>query len=251
MKRPPFETIALVLQGGGALGAYQAGVYEGLHEAGIEPDWAAGISIGAINAALIAGNPRERRIERLHAFWETVTAPALLPATPAGWSDWVERTMPAARTAIGYVEATRALLEGQRGFFVPRVPPPLGTSGAPPERLSWYDTAPLRATLERLVDFDRINHPGSARLTVSAVDVASGNFDLFDSRVGPWAGRIDARHVMASGALPPGFAAVPIDGRYYWDGGLVSNTPLSAVSRRGSASSTADSGVFDTRPPSQ
>jgi NTE family protein len=97
VKRPPFETIALVLQGGGALGAYQAGVYEGLHEAGIEPDWAAGISIGAINAALIAGNPRERRVERLHAFWDTVTAPALLPATPTWWSDWVERTTPAAR----------------------------------------------------------------------------------------------------------------------------------------------------------
>ena len=230
MKRPPFETIALVLQGGGALGAYQAGVYEGLHEAGVEPDWAAGISIGAINAALIAGNPRERRIERLHAFWDTVTAPALLPATPTWWSDWVEGTLPAARTAVGYVEATRALLEGQRGFFVPRWPSPAFATEAPLATLSHYDTAPLRGTLERLVDFERINHPRNPmRLTLAAVHVGNGNDELFDSTKGRWAGRIGPEHVMASGALPPGFAAVEIDGEAYWDGGLVSNTPLATV----------------------
>jgi NTE family protein len=229
MKKLPYECVALVLQGGGALGAYQAGVFEGLIEAGIECDWIAGISIGAINAALIAGNARGDRVERLREFWTTVTAPPLWPATPPLWPTVGGAPSEHARGALGWFDATRALVEGQRGFFMPRVPPPVGPSGAPPERLSWYDTAPLRATLERLVDFDRINHHSAARLTVSAVDVANGNFELFDSRDGPWAGRIDARHIMASGALPPGFAAVPIDGRYYWDGGLVSNTPLSAV----------------------
>jgi NTE family protein len=229
MKQLPYECIALVLQGGGALGAYQAGVFEGLVEAGIECDWVAGISIGAINAALIVGNPPGHRVERLREFWSTVTAPPLLPATPPPWPHLGGASGEHARNALGWFDASRALLEGQRGFFVPRLPPPLGASGVPPDRLSWYDTAPLRATLERLVDFDRINHRSAARLTVSAVDVASGNFDLFDSREGPWAGRIDARHIMASGALPPGFAAVPIEGRYYWDGGLVSNTPLAAV----------------------
>jgi NTE family protein len=229
MKKLPYECVALVLQGGGALGAYQAGVFEGLVEAHIECDWVAGISIGAINAALIVGNPPGARVDRLHEFWSTVTAPPLWPATPPLWPHLGGAPGEHARNALGWFDASRALLEGQRGFFVPRVPPPLGASGVPPDRLSWYDTAPLRATLERLVDFDRINHRSAARLTVSAVDVASGNFDLFDNREGPWAGRIDVRHVMASGALPPGFAAVPIEGRYYWDGGLVSNTPLAAV----------------------
>jgi NTE family protein len=229
VKRPPFETIALVLQGGGALGAYQAGVFEGLAEAGIEPDWAAGISIGAINAALIAGNAPERRVERLRAFWETVTAPPLLPATAPWWSQAVERSGATARTAMNWFEASRALLEGQRGFFVPRVPSPALSVEAPLPALGFYDTAPLKATLERLVDFDRINHPGGLRLTVSAVDVESGNYELFDNRSGPWAGRIGPAHVMASGALPPGFAAVEIEGRFYWDGGLVSNTPLATV----------------------
>jgi NTE family protein len=230
VRRPPFETIALVLQGGGALGAYQAGVYEGLHEAGIEPDWAAGISIGAINAALIAGNARERRVERLREFWDTVTAPALLPATPRWWSDWIESSNPAARTALGWIEATRALFEGQRGFFVPRVPSPLFAAEAPLATLGHYDTAPLRSTLERLVDFDRINHAGATmRLTLAAVHVGNGNDELFDSAGGRWAGRIGPEHVMASGALPPGFAAVEIEGEAYWDGGLVSNTPLATV----------------------
>jgi NTE family protein len=229
VKRPPFHTIALVLQGGGALGAYQAGVFEGLAEAGIEPDWAAGISIGAINAALIAGNAPERRVERLRAFWDTVTAPPLLPATADWWSQAVERSGDVARTAMNWFEASRALLEGQRGFFVPRLPSPAFAAQAPLDALGFYDTAPLQATLERLVDFDRINHAQGMRLTLSAVDVESGNYELFDSRRGRWAGRVGARHIMASGALPPGFAAVEIEGRYYWDGGLVSNTPLATV----------------------
>ncbi len=229
MKKLPYERIALVLQGGGALGAYQAGVFEGLVEAGIECDWAAGISIGAINAALIAGNEPPRRVERLREFWNTVTAPPLLPATAPWWASAVEQGGEAARTALGWFEASRSLLEGQRGFFVPRVPSPAFSVQAAPTALSHYNTAPLAATLERLVDFDRINHDGGLRLTVSAVDVESGNFELFDNQRGEWAGRITAAHIMASGALPPGFATVQIEGRHYWDGGLVSNTPLSAV----------------------
>jgi NTE family protein len=225
----PYDCVALVLQGGGALGAYQAGVFEGLAEAGIEPHWVAGISIGAINAALIAGNPPELRVERLREFWQTVTAPPLLPATPQAWQAAAARGQPMARTALGWLEASRALFEGQRGFFTPRVPSPVFSLDAAPDALSHYDTAPLTATLERLVDFDRINAKGGMRLTVSAVNVHSGNYELFDSQRGPWAGRIAAVHILASGALPPGFAAVEIEGEYYWDGGLVSNTPLATV----------------------
>jgi NTE family protein len=227
--RLPFECVALVLQGGGALGAYQAGVFEGLQEAGIECDWAAGISIGAINAALIAGNQPARRVERLREFWNTVTAPPVLPATAPWWANAVEQGGEAARTALGWFEASRSVLEGQRGFFVPRVPSPAFSVQAAPTALSYYDTAPLAATLESLVDFDRINHDSAMRLTVSAVNIASGNFELFDNQRGEWAGRITAAHIVASGALPPGLAAVEIEGQYYWDGGLVSNTPLSAV----------------------
>jgi NTE family protein len=228
-KRLPYDCVALVLQGGGALGAYQAGVFEGLAEAGIECDWLAGISIGAINAALIAGNEPARRVERLREFWNTVTAPPVLPATAPWWAAAAELGGPAARTALGWFEASRAVLEGQRGFFVPRVPSPAFNAQAAPTELSYYDTAPLMATLERLVDFDRINHEGALRLTVSAVNIASGNFELFDNQRGPRAGRLTAAHIVASGALPPGLAAVEIDGQHYWDGGLVSNTPLSAV----------------------
>jgi len=225
----PYDCIALVLQGGGALGAYQAGVFEGLDEAGIMPHWVAGISIGAINAALLAGNAPKQRVERLREFWQTVTAPPLLPATPVAWQAAAAQGFSAARTALGWYEASRAMFEGQRGFFTPRVPSPLFALDAAPDTLSHYDTAPLVATLERLVDFDRINARDAMRLTVSAVNVRSGNFELFDNQRGPWAGRIAPAHILASGALPPGFAAVPIEGEYYWDGGLVSNTPLATV----------------------
>ena len=238
-RRLPFESVALVLQGGGALGAYQGGVFEGLVEAGIECDWAAGISIGAINAALIAGNEPAKRVERLHDFWDLVTAPPLLPPTAPWWAQpadaggtagpFVPGLTELSRTALGWFEASRAVLEGQRGFFVPRLPSPAFNAQTPPAELSYYDTAPLATTLDRLVDFDRINHKNGLRLTVSAVNVANGNFELFDSQRGPWAGRIRTAHVMASGALPPGFAAVEIEGQHYWDGGLVSNTPLSVV----------------------
>jgi NTE family protein len=243
LDRPPFETIALVLQGGGALGAYQAGVMDGLATAGIEPDWVAGISIGAINAAIIAGNEPKVRIERLRDFWTTVSRPAAYPDALAFMDAIVEPVDDWRRQIWNSWNALRALTEGQRGFFTPR-PSTTLLGPQPPAAASFYDTAPLKATLERLVDFDRIN-AGVTRLTVSAVNVETGNFEAFDNRHGRWRKRIRAEHVMASGALPPGFPAVAIEDpgpleasrasgaprpvRYYWDGGLVSNTPLTQV----------------------
>ncbi|MDE1958003.1 MAG: DUF3734 domain-containing protein [Xanthomonadaceae bacterium] len=214
-----YGEVALVLQGGGALGAYQAGVVQGLAEAGIQPTWVAGISIGAIHCALIAGNPPQRRAARLREFWDRVTRPPLLPATPWEQEPWLSQLSPEALRWVAPLQSLRALAEGQRGFFVPRPLP-----GQGPEQASVYDTAPLRATLEELVDFDRLNS-GAMRVSVGAVNVRTGNFEYFDSseqRLGP-------EHFMASGALPPGFAAVRIGDEYYWDGGLVSNTPLMQV----------------------
>ncbi|MEI7537334.1 MAG: patatin-like phospholipase family protein [Comamonadaceae bacterium] len=204
-----------MLQGGGALGAYQAGVFEALCASCAEPTWVAGISIGAINAALIAGNPAQRRVARLREFWDLVSSSvALSGAAQAG----------AFRESLNEASATQVMFFGVPGFFAPRFPPapfqPRGTLDA----ISYYDTAPLLQTLERLVDFDMINS-GHVRLSVGAVNVRTGNFAYFDSDKQ----RIDARHIMASGALPPGFTPVEIDGEHYWDGGLVSNTPLQYV----------------------
>ena len=220
--RPPFECIALLLQGGGALGAYQAGVYEALAEAGIHPNWVAGISIGAINAALIAGNPPERRVEKLREFWEKITDDNL-----GGWlhdflsplekGDW-------SRTLISRMSAGMAMMHGVPGFFTPRLPSPWMHQAGAIEATSFYDTAKLKSTLETLVDFDRLNAE-ETRFSIGAVNVRSGNFVYFDTTTH----RIRAEHVMASGALPPGFPAIEIDGEFYWDGGLVSNTPLQWV----------------------
>ena len=221
---PPYETVALVLQGGGALGAYQAGVYEGLYEAGIVPNWIAGISIGAINTAIVAGNAPEHRVARLREFWETVCQPAYgVPLPPAVEQAFFDSTE-VVRTAFTAMQAASALVDGQKGFFVPRVPPPLPFSVGTPDTASWYDTAPLKATLERLCDFDRINS-GQTRVSVAAVNVATGNFAYFDNQHT----KLRAEHFIASASLPPGFAATEIDGEYYWDGGLMSNTPLSEV----------------------
>lgn len=209
------DCVALVLQGGGALGSYQAGVIEGLANAGIELDWVAGISIGAVNAAIVAGNPPERRVERLTAFWERVTS--ALPSFPIFPQDQV-------REAIHEWSAAMVMAQGVPGFFGPRaVPPFLATPGSC-EALSFYDSAPLVATLNELIDWDLLND-GPVRLSVGAVEIESGNFHYFDTTTE----RIDARHIMASGALPPGLPPVEIDGEYYWDGGLVSNTPLTHV----------------------
>lgn len=209
------EDHILVLQGGGALGAYQAGVYEALSEIYADLDWIAGISIGAINAALIAGNPRQDRVARLRQFWELVSS-----------SSPLQGMAPTATLREGTNEASaiQVMMFGVPGFFTPRFPPaPFQTPGTP-AAISYYDTAPLRETLERMVDFDRINS-GTMRLSVGAVNVRTGNFAYFDSARQP----LDARHIMASGALPPGFPPVEIDGEHYWDGGLVSNTPLQYV----------------------
>lgn len=221
---PTYETVALVLQGGGALGSYQAGVYQGLHEAGIQPNWFAGISIGALNAAILAGNAPEQRLERLTEFWETICQSALFPAFDVG-TDFVALLGDGdMRGLAASWSSLRALIEGQRGFFTPRLPPPFLSPFGGPQASSYYDTAPLKETLERLVDFDRINAK-ETRVSVGAVDVETGNFEYFDN-----ANRtLKAEHFMASGALPPGFPAVEIDGRHYWDGGLISNTPLMEV----------------------
>jgi len=221
-ERLPFECVALLLQGGGALGAYQAGVYEALAEARLHPDWVAGISIGAINAALIAGNPPEGRVEKLRAFWEEVTGNPLV-SLDGGLASLFARG-DAAREALNQVSAVTALTQGAPGFFTPRIPAPWLNPPGTMDATSYYDTAPLKATLERLVDFDRINSD-DIRFSVGAVNVGSGNFVYFDTETHV----IRAEHVMASGALPPGFPAVEIEGQYYWDGGLVSNTPLQWV----------------------
>jgi NTE family protein len=204
------EERILVLQGGGALGAYQAGIYEELCARDMHPQWVAGISIGAINAALIAGNPPERRLARLREFWETVTASyaSVFPLLPGV----------SVRAAFNGAIATMDSIFGLPGFFVPRFPSPTA--------ISFYDTAPLRATLERLVDFKLLND-GPIRLSVGAVNVRNGNFVYFDTR--DKTRPLDARHIMASGALPPGFPPIEIDGEWFWDGGLVSNTPLEYV----------------------
>src|SRR5437868_446085 len=284
--RPPFECIALLLQGGGALGAYQAGVYQALAESHLNPDWVAGISIGAINAAVIAGNTPEARIEKLRQFWELVTAAPLWPnsrplvaartnpvgpfvdqaiamaasfgsvglslvsgkpldghaeelravwqdiATVSGWTRLFDPTFFAAggdfaRGFANQMNAGVALTRGAPGFFVPRLPIPWLQPAGTLEATSYYDTTALKPTLERLVDFDRIN-AREMRLSLGTVNVETGNFVYFDNtthKIGP-------EHVMASGALPPGFPAVEIDGEHYWDGGLVSNTPLNWVLER-------------------
>ena len=219
----PYDVVALVLQGGGALGAYQAGVYEGLHEAGIRPNWLAGISIGALNAAIIAGSPEGERVARLREFWETICAFSI--EWPAG--EGLANALPFAfdiNSVRNAMAATRALVQGQPGFFKPRFPSPLWSPFSGDAATSFYDTAPLHQTLERLVDFDRLNS-GEVRVSVGAVNVRTGNLTYFDTaerRLGP-------KHFMASGALPPGFPAVEIEGEHYWDGGVVSNTPLSRV----------------------
>jgi len=206
--------LGLVLQGGGALGAYQAGVYQALAEHGYLPHWIAGISIGAINGAIIAGSPEHERVQRLRTFWERITASLALQPLIAG--DW-------ARGVFNEVSALATASAGIPGFFRPRLPPvwlqPWGTEAA----LSFYDTAPLRQTLEELIDFDLLNG-GSIRLSIGAAQLLRGDSVYFDTREPNF--RLGPEHIMASAALPPGFPPIEIDGEYYWDGGVLSNTPL-------------------------
>jgi NTE family protein len=279
-QRPPFDCIALLLQGGGALGAYQAGVYQGLAEANLQPDWVAGISIGAVNSALIAGNPPESRLEKLRKFWEIITAGPFWPWAAASAGDGARpalhelaaRAMAAATIgplslAVPLAEDAAAQADGVRefwcrlfsdaatmwsperifapppgdlarslanqmsaglaaglgaaGFFAPRALSPWLQPAGTLDATSYYDTAALMGTLERLVDFDRINS-GEMRFSVGAVNVATGNFVYFDNTTHT----ITPEHVIASGALPPGFPPIEIEGQHYWDGGLMSNTPL-------------------------
>jgi NTE family protein len=206
--------VVLVLQGGGALGAYQVGVYEALHEAGIEPDWVIGTSIGAVNGALIVGNPPEQRLQRLHLFWKSVAhngaAEVMLPGLPElanAWRNWT------------------TIVAGIPSFFTPNPFVMLGQHALVGiENAAYYSTAPLRNTLEQLVDFDYLN-ARHARLSLGAVKICSGEMVYFDSRKQP----LTLDHIMASGAFPPAFPAVCVDGDYYWDGGIYSNTPLEAV----------------------
>lgn len=213
--QPSAEKFVLVLQGGGALGAYQGGAYCTLSNAGYSPDWTCGISIGAINAAIIAGNKPENRASQLRRFWDLVSsriteAPILTDET--------------SRRIFNEWSAALTAATGAPGFFDPRYPPAILMPRGSRHALSFYDTSALRSTLEELVDFDILNS-GRMRLSVGAVEIRTGNFRFFDTakeRVGP-------EHIMASGALPPGLPPILIGGEPYWDAGIVSNTPLQYV----------------------
>jgi NTE family protein len=218
----PFESVALVLQGGGALGAYQAGVYEALAEAGIHLDWIAGVSVGAINGAIIAGNPPNSRIDRLREFWTQVTAGGLWPSL--GDLSFRLARGDVARNIFNQMSAGFALASGAKGFFTARPIAPWLQPAGTIEATSFYDTRDLKHTLERMVDFDRLN-AGETRFSAGAVNVRTGNFVYFDTATHA----IRPEHVMASGALPPGLPSIEIEGEHYWDGGLVSNTPLQWV----------------------
>ncbi|SFM14288.1 patatin-like phospholipase family protein [Rugamonas rubra] len=209
--------VVLVLQGGGALGAYQAGVYHALHEHDLVPDWIVGTSIGAINAAILAGNPKQSRLLKLKAFWQRIAHDD--PVDMARIPDQQRR-------ANIWLQSWDTIVRGVPGFFKPRLLSLFGMGMAvAPEQASFYDTSELGETIEELVDFDYLNAPGGMRLTVNALRVKCGTLKCFDSKEGA----LGADHIRASGALPPGFPAVRIDGELFWDGGLYSNTPLETV----------------------
>jgi NTE family protein len=230
-RRLPFDCIALLLQGGGALGAYQGGVYEALAEAHIHPDWIAGISIGAINAAIIAGNPPESRVDRLREFWMQITSDAAWHWSGKPFTDLMNSDH--TRNFLNQMNASFAAVFGASGFFSARPLAPWLQAGGTLAATSIYDTSALKTTLERLVDFDRLN-AGMTRFSAGAVNVRTGNMVYFDSATHT----IRPEHILASGALPPGFPAVEIDGEHYWDGGLVSNTPLQYVIECGARQDT-------------
>ena len=231
IKIPHYPRTALVLQGGGALGAYQAGVIEGLREVDLHPNWVAGISIGALNCAIIAGNPPETRVENLREFWKTICRP---PSTAANAmfsalnmfgtaaTGMMEMARNTTEKMFGSMAAMRAIIEGQQGFFTPR---PFAPGRGSPAEVSFYETNAIIGTLERYADFDRINNSKEMRVSVGATNVRTGNFVYFDNTEI----KLTPQHFLASGALPPGFPAVEIEGEFYWDGGCVSNTPLDHI----------------------
>jgi NTE family protein len=211
------QSTVLILQGGGALGAYQAGVYQHLSEQHTELDWVIGTSIGAINAALIAGNPAHTRVAQIKAFWDSLT-----PSQPDPLTAWWLSLPPLANLAHS-MNTMGILMKGVHGFFKPR----LGASAdinakVPLNEMGFYDTSALKTTLEKYVDFEYLNR-GAMRLSICAVDIDSGQSVVFDSKKQV----ILPEHIMASGALPPGFPPIQIDDKAYWDGGVYSNSPLS------------------------
>ncbi|WP_131780629.1 patatin-like phospholipase family protein [Legionella bozemanae] len=209
--------IACCFQGGGALGAYQVGVLHALDEAGYDPNWFAGTSIGAINAAIAAGNPPKERVEKMYQFWETIATPSFIEGSFLPNDD-------ESRKIEHFFSAQSSLLFGQPGFFAPRFPPLLMGYYDAPDSLSFYDTRNLKSTLEQFIDFDRLNSK-ETRISIGAVEICSGEMMYFDSQDT----KIRPEHIMASGALPPGFPAVEIDGEYYWDGGISCNSPATYV----------------------
>lgn len=220
-----YEEIVLVLQGGGALGSYQAGVVESLLESKIEPTWIAGISIGALNTAIIAGNKPENRVKALKGFWETICKTNHHHLNFNFLNPLLNSLNLPTRRFISTYEAGKAIIQGQNGFFEPRFPLPLPyIHQKTPDEISYYNTQNLKSTLLKYADFDIINS-GKIRVSVGAVNIKTGNFIYFDNS----RQKLKPEHFMASGALPPGFPAVEIDGEYYWDGGIVSNTPLFEV----------------------
>ena len=234
----PYSRIGLVLQGGGALGSYQAGVYEGLDKRGIHPNWVGGISIGSLNCAVIAGNAPKDRVEKLKGFWETICrhpsplAQFFMFADKMYAGSHMGMNMPNSsriEKMFGSVAASNAIMGGQKDFFVPK---PFAPGLGSPADVSFYDTSPMIATLEKFCDFDRINDSKSMRVSVGATNVRTGNFKYFDNTEV----KLEPKHFLASGSLPPGFPAVEIDGEFYWDGGCVSNTPLEYFNTLGSIS---------------
>jgi NTE family protein len=220
----PFERVVLVLQGGGALGAYQAGVYQAIDEANIHVDWICGTSIGGINGALLAGNPPEQRVERLREFWEAVTEPPIRVPNIPWFSQLRWGGNDQARYWTNRISAFTTMFHGAPDFFTPRPFPPISSTAESPDLVSYYDPSPLKATLGRLVDFDLINSK-PLRFSVGATNVRTGAPVYFDNLQRP----ITSAHVVASASLPPGFPPIEIDGDYYWDGAVVSNSPMQFV----------------------
>jgi NTE family protein len=207
-----YQDIGLMLQGGGALGAYQVGVYKALAQAQCLPSWVCGVSIGAINGAIIVGNEPSKRVARLEAFWALIATQPVWPFL---------ETSEAMRAWSHAVSSWMTLTTGQPGFFKPRTANPWWWPAGTAQATSFYDSSELHATLKRLIDFGRLNS-GEVRLSMGAVEVATGNNRFFDTHHE----RLEVEHIMASGALPPALPMIEIEGKHYWDGGIVSNTPL-------------------------